>query len=99
MAELVALLPLIQLPDSVGPWAALLWVEAEMAQAVLGVLILAEAARWGTLARCLWQCLVDICGGELVLCWRRATREGVVSGWGAVNEKHQYTEGLFLNTK
>lgn len=95
MPELVALLPLIQLQDGVGPRAALLWVQAEVAQAVLGVLVLAESARWGALARCFWQRLVDICGGELVLCWRRATREGVVSGWGAVNEERQYTEGIF----
>lgn len=87
MSELVALLPLVQLPDSVGPWAALLWREAEVAQAILGILVLAESAGRGALARCLWQCLVDISGGELVLGWRSATREGVLSGWGAVNEQ------------
>lgn len=87
MAELVALLPLIQLEDRVGTRAALLWVEAEVAQAVLGVLVLAEAAGGGALARCLWQCLVDICGGELVLRWRRAAREGVVSGGGAAHRR------------
>lgn len=79
MPELVALLPLIQLPDSVGPWASPLWGEAEVAQAVLGILVLAESARWGALARGLWQCLVDIRGGEFVLGWRCATREGVLS--------------------
>lgn len=78
----VALLPLIQLPDSVGRRAPLIWGQTEVTQAVLGVLVLAESARWGTLARSFWQGLVGVHGGVLVLCWWCATREGVLSGWG-----------------
>ncbi len=84
MTELVALLPLIQLPDSVGAWATLLRGEAEVAEAVLGVLVLAKSGGRGALPRSLWQGLVCIHGGELVLGWWCATREGVLSGWGAV---------------
>lgn len=84
MTVLVALLPLIQLPDSVGRWAPLIWGQAKVTQAVLGILVLAESARWGTLARSFWQGLVGVDGGVLVLRWWCATREGVLSGWGTV---------------
>lgn len=45
MTKLVALLPLVQLPNHVGAGAALLRREAEVAQPVLGVLVLAESSR------------------------------------------------------
>ncbi len=84
MTELVALLPLVQLQDCVGPQAALLRREAEVAEAVMGILVLAKSGRWGALARSPGQGLVCIHGGELVLGWWCATREGVLSGWGSV---------------
>lgn len=84
MTELVALLPLVQLPDGVGPWGTLLWGEAEVAQAVLSVLVLANSCRWGAVARSLWQCLVCIEGGVFGLSWRCTAGECVLSGWGAV---------------
>lgn len=77
----MALLPLVQLPDGVGPWVR---GEAEVAEAVLGVLVLAKSGRRGALARSLWQGLICIYGSELVLGWGCAPREGVFSGWGAV---------------
>lgn len=84
MTELVALLPLVQLQDRVGPLGPLLGGEAEVAEAVLGVLVLTKPGRWGAVARSPGEGLVRVHGGELVLGWRRATGEGVLSGWGAV---------------
>lgn len=55
-----------------------------MAETVLGVFVLAKSSGWGALARCPRQGLVCINGRELVLCRWCATREGVLSGWGAV---------------
>lgn len=77
MTELVALLPLVQLPHGVGPRVG---GEAEVAEAVLGVLVLAKSGRRGALARSLWQGLICIYRGELVLGWWRASRESVLSG-------------------
>lgn len=84
MTELVALLPFVQLPDGVGPWATLLWGEAEVAQPILGVLVLAKSCSRGTLARSLWQGLICITGGVLGLGWWCTAGEGVLSRWGAV---------------
>lgn len=55
-----------------------------MAETVLGILVLTKSRGQGALARSLWQGLVCVNRGELVLGWWCATREGVVSGWGAV---------------
>lgn len=84
VTELVTLLPLVQLPDRVGPWAPQLRGEAEVAQAVLGILVLAKSGRRGALARSPWQGLVRVHRCELVLGWWCATRQGVLSGWWAV---------------
>lgn len=84
MTELVTLLPLVQLPDGVGPCGTLLWGEAEVAQAVLSVLVLANSCGRGAVARSLWQGLVCIYGGVLGLSWWCTAGEGVVSGWGAI---------------
>lgn len=89
MTELVALLPLVQLPDGVGPWASLLRGEAEVTESVLGVLVLAKSARWGALTRSSWQGLICIHCCELVLGWWCATREGVLSGRRAVGWEHK----------
>ena len=80
----MTLLPLVQLPDGAAPLAAgVLGREAEMAEAVLGVLVLAKSGRRGTLAKSLGQSLVRVRGSELVLaCWC-ARGERVLSGWGA----------------
>ena len=88
MTELVALLPLIQLPDGVGPCTALLRGEAEVAEAVLGILVLAKSGRRGALARSPWQGLVRVHGRELVLGWWCATREGILSGWRAGKQEN-----------
>lgn len=60
-----------------------------MAEAVLGILVLAKSGRWRALARSPWQGLVCVHGGELVLGWGCSTREGVLSGWGAVEKGTQ----------
>lgn len=84
VAVLVALLPLVQLPDGVGPRVG---GQPEVAEAVLGVLVLAQSAGGGALAGRLWQGLTCVDGRELVLGRRRAAREGVLSGWGAVEKQ------------
>ena len=89
MTELVTLLPLVQLPDGVGPWASLLRGEAEVAEPVLGVLVLAKSAGWGALTRSSWQGLICIHRCELVLRWWCATREGVLSGRRAIGCEHK----------
>lgn len=78
----MTLLPLIQLQDGVRAAGALFRREAEMAEAVLGVLVLTESSRRGALLRGSWRSLVCVHSGELVLRWWRMTREGVVTRWG-----------------
>lgn len=87
MAKLLALLPFIQLQHSVGPLGPPVWGEAEVVQAVVGVLVLAESAGLGAMAWRFWQCLIGIHRCVLVLGWWRSTGEGVLSGGGAVNKK------------
>lgn len=92
VAELVALLPLVQLPHGVGRRPPLIWRQAEVAEAVLGVLVLAQSGREGALARSLWQRLVGVQGAELVLGGGRAAREGVLSGGGAARKTQEQKE-------
>lgn len=76
----MALLPLVQLPYGVGLRATRLRGQPEVAEAVLGVLVLAKSGRGGTVARSPWQGPVCIRRCELVLGWWRWSWEGVLSG-------------------
>jgi len=95
---LVPLLPLVQLPHGAGPRVGThvgsrVGGQAEVAEAVLGVLVLSEPGGRGALAGGLWQRLVRVWCGELVLGRWCATREGVLSGGGA--EERRNTRGYF----
>lgn len=87
MAEQLALVPFVQLPDGFRRLPSNTWGDAEMAQAVLGIFVLALSAGWRTLVKVFWQGLVSVCGCVFVLGWRCATWEGVLSGWGPVKEQ------------
>lgn len=90
MTELVALLPLEQLQDRVGRRAALLRGQTEVAQAVVGILVLAKPCRRGAVAGGLWQRLVFVHGGELGLGRRRAAGQRVLSGWRAEDKEKKH---------
>lgn len=80
VAELMALLPLVQLPRGVGLRAARLRGQTEVAEAVLGVLVLAKSGRGGAVARSPWQGPVCVRRCELVLGWWCSSWERVLSG-------------------
>lgn len=85
----MTLLPFVELPHSGAPRAHSLpgqgarlgvWCEVEVAEAVLGVLVLTVASgSWGAVAGSFWQGLVGLHPAELGLRWRGTTREGAFS--------------------
>lgn len=93
----MTLLPLIQLQDGVGAAGALFGCEAEVAEAVLGVLVLTESSRRGAVPRGSRRSLVCVYSGELVFRWWRTTREGVVTIWG--KRQTLFKHLFFLNYK
>lgn len=93
----MTLLPLIQLQDGVRAAGALFRCEVEMAEAVLGVLVLTKSSRRGALPRGSRRSLVCVHSGELVLRWWRTTREGVVTRWG--KRQRLFKHLFFLNYK
>lgn len=76
----MALLPFVQLPHSVGVWAAKIRAQPEVAEAVLGILILSKPGRGRAMARSYWQGPVRIyrCG-QLVADWWSTAWECVLS--------------------
>lgn len=93
MAKLVALLPFVQLPHGAGHRARLLRCEAEVAEAVLGVLVLSLAGGRGAMAGRLWQGLVGVLG-ELGLGRGGAAGQGVLSRRRARRENSRERSGI-----